>query len=108
IYVHFKNKEALFQSLVERSFARLLEALEELDQSYRNTDLVSRLKAGLRVYVDFGLRHPNDYRFAFMLRPPDEKRPYKPGPAFQALRTFINRCIQEKRFRAIDGELASQ
>ena len=68
LYLHFKNKEELFDSLVEESFAHLLEVLTALENGPKSP--VRELKRGLRAYVDFGLRNPNEYRFAFMLRPP--------------------------------------
>ncbi len=71
-------------------------------------DPAEELKKGLRAYVEFGLRNPNDYRFAFMLRPPMEKRPYKVHGAFEALRYIVRRCVEEKRFRAVDVETTSQ
>ncbi len=108
VYLHFKNKEELFQCLVDESFARLLKTLSTLRNGKELQDPVEELKKGLRVYVEFGLRNPNDYRFAFMLRPPMEKRPYKVHGAFEALRYMVRRCVEEKRFRAVDVETASQ
>lgn len=108
VYLHFKNKEQLFESLVDESFARLLKTLMALRNGKELQDPAEELKKGLRVYVEFGLRNPNDYRFAFMLRPPMEKRPYKVHAAFEALRFMVGRCVQEKRFHAVDVETTSQ
>lgn len=109
IYLHFKSKEELFDSLVEESFERLLKMLMDIRDGHQLRDPVNELKKGLHVYVDFGLRNPNDYRFAFMLRPPADKRPYKVHRAFEALRHMVRRCVQEKRFRAaVDVETAAQ
>jgi AcrR family transcriptional regulator len=108
VYLHFKNKEELFECLVDESFARLLKTLMGLRNGQQWQDPVEELKKGLRAYVEFGLRNPNDYRFAFMLRPPLEKRPYKVHGAFEALRLIVRRCVEEKRFRAVDVETTSQ
>lgn len=108
VYLHFKNKEELFQCLVEESFARLLKTLTGLRNRQEGRNPVHELKEGLQAYVQFGLRNPNDYRFAFMLRPPVEKRPYKVHGAFEVLRSMVGRCLEEKRFRAIDVETTSQ
>jgi len=108
IYLHFKNKEELFDSLVEESFARLLKTLTDMQNGSEEQNPAKELKKGLRAYVDFGLRNPNDYRFAFMLRPPVEKRPYKVHRAFETLRYMVRRCVEEKRFRAVDLETAAQ
>jgi AcrR family transcriptional regulator len=108
VYLHFKNKEELFECLVEESFARLLKTLLGLRNGKEWQDPVEELKKGLRAYIDFGLRNPNDYRFAFMLRPPVEKRPYKVHRAFEALRNIVRRCVEEKRFWAVDVETTAQ
>jgi AcrR family transcriptional regulator len=108
VYLHFKNKEALFECLVEESFARLLKTLRNLRNGQESKDPVEELTKGLRAYVEFGLRNPNDYRFVFMLRPPVEIRPYKVHEAFEVLRCMVRRCVEEKRFRAVDVETTSQ
>lgn len=108
VYLHFKNKEELFECLVDESFARLLKTLSALRNGKELRDPVEGLKKGLRAYAEFGLRNPNDYRFAFMLRPPMEKRPYKVHGAFEALRFIVRRCVEEKRFRPVDVETTSQ
>jgi AcrR family transcriptional regulator len=108
VYLHFKNKEELFECLVDESFARLLETLSGLRNGKGMQDPVEELKKGMWAYVEFGLRNPNDYRFAFMLRPPMEKHPYKVHGAFESLRYIVGRCVEEKRFRAVDVETTSQ
>jgi AcrR family transcriptional regulator len=108
IYLHFKNKEELFESLVEESFGRLLKALTRISNGQSGGDPVASLKKGLRTYVEFGLRNPNDYRFAFLLRRPLQKRPYKVHPAFDVMRTMVGRCVEKRRFRAVDIEMTSQ
>ena len=108
IYLHFKNKEELFESLVEESFDRLLRALNRLKNGRAQQDPVATLKKGLRAYVEFGLQNPNDYRFAFLLRRPLQRRPYKVHPAFDVMRYLVGRCVEEKRFRPVDVESTSQ
>jgi len=108
VYLHFNNKEELFECLVGESFARLLKTLMGLQNGAEWQDPVEELKKGLRAYVEFGLRNPSDYRFAFMLRPPVVKRPYKVHEAFESLRYMVGRCVKEKRFRAVDVETTSQ
>ncbi|HET7205640.1 MAG TPA: helix-turn-helix domain-containing protein, partial [Terriglobales bacterium] len=62
VYLHFKSKEELFECLVEESFARLLKTLAALRNGKEWQDPVEELKKGMRAYVEFGLRNPNDYR----------------------------------------------
>ena len=108
VYLHFRNKQELFECLVEDSFARLLKTLTNLRNGRERPDPVEELKKGLRAYVEFGLRNPNDYRFVFMLKPPVEKRPYKVHGAFEALQYMVRRCVEERRFRAVDWETIAQ
>lgn len=108
IYLHFQNKEELFESLVEESFGRLLRALTRISNGHAERDPVAALKRGLRTYVEFGLRNPNDYRFAFLLQRPLQRRPYKVHPAFGVMRSMVARCVEEHRFRAVDTEMTSQ
>jgi len=108
IYLHFKNKEELFETLVEESFERLLQALNRIKNGDAEEDPAEALKKGMRAYVEFGLRNPNDYRFAFLLRRPVRKRPYRVHPAFGTMRYMVGRCVKEKRFRSVDIETTSQ
>jgi len=108
VYLHFKNKEELFECLVEESFARLLKRLMALKNGHGQKDPVEELKKGLHAYVEFGLRNPNDYRFAFLLRRPLQKRPYRVHPAFEVMRYMVGRCVEERHFRAVDVEITSQ
>lgn len=108
LYVHFESKEALFGILVNESFARLHETLEKIVNDPTQADPVERLKEGMRIYVAFGLDNPTDYRVAFLISVPDDKRPYVPSPAFEVLRDAVSRCKKEKRFGSADVELTSQ
>ncbi len=108
IYLHFQSKEELFDSLVEASFERLLKTLLDMRDGHQQPDPVKELKRGLHAYVEFGLRNPNDYRFAFMLRPPVDKHPYEVHRAFEVLRHMVRRCVAERRFCAVDVETAAQ
>jgi hypothetical protein len=93
---------------VEESFERLLKALNRLKNGSAQEDSVPTLKKALRAYIEFGLRNPNDYRFAFLLRRPLQRRPYKVHPAFDVMRYLVGRCVEERRFRAVDVETTSQ
>src|SRR5258708_1689622 len=70
IYLHFKDKEELFDCLVEESFAQLAEGLAALTPPGKKIDPVELLKKAGRAYVEFGLNNPSAYEFAFVLRRP--------------------------------------
>src|SRR5690348_17407983 len=60
VYLHFKNKENLFECLVEDSFARLLKTLTNLQNGRDRQDPVEELKRGLQAYEGLGWRNPKD------------------------------------------------
>ncbi len=108
IYLHFKDKQHLFDCLVEDSFTQLAQALQRLQNGDRRKDPISLLKKAARIYIDFGLRNPSAYEFAFIIRRTGPARPWKPHPTFAFLRNTIKRCVDEKRFRAVNVDTATQ
>ena len=107
LYLHFKDKEALFDCLVEESFERFGEGLRKVPESARRGDPVEFLRKMGRAYVEFGLANASAYEFMFILRLPGE-RPRKPHVTYERMRALVQRCIHEKRFRRMDVEAASQ
>ena len=63
IYVHFADKEELFRELCHQDYARLAEVFQS---SVMSTDPLERLKQIGAIYIDFGTRYPNHYKFMFM------------------------------------------
>ena len=108
LYLHFKDKEALFECLVEESFAQLADALGKLIQSARTGDPVKLVRRAGRAYVEFGVANPSVYEFAFLMRRPGNGQPRKPSEAYERLRSLVARCMEEKRFRRMDADAASQ
>lgn len=91
IYLHFTSKEELFDILVEESFVHLYEALGILLKE-RGKDPVRQLKRGLRLYVEWGLKHPSEYQIAFVVRNPT-KKPYRTHRAFDVARALVKLCL---------------
>jgi len=106
LYLHFKDKREIFHAIVEESFAQLEAALRAMKVS--GNDPVRRARKAARAYVDFGLANPHAYEFAFVLHRPEGSPMPAPHPAYGMLRTLVKRCIDEKRFRAMDVDVASQ
>src|SRR5215470_1508041 len=70
IYVHFADKEELFRELCHQDYARLAQVFQS---SVMSTDPIDRLKQIGAIYIDFGTRYPNHYKFMFMApHPPQE------------------------------------
>ena len=60
IYLYFKDKSELFNQLCEETFAQLAQRLENLHR--KHSDPLDYLRAGLRCYIDFGLKNPRTAR----------------------------------------------
>ena len=106
IYLHFTNKNELFDVLVEESFAHLYEALDVLIKE-RGKDPVRQLKRGLRLYVGWGLKHPSEYQIAFVVRNPT-KKPYRTHRAFDAARALVRLCLDRSEATEHELELRTQ
>jgi AcrR family transcriptional regulator len=106
LYLYFESQEHLFRCLVDEGFAELERELRAALSSHR--DPVAQLKRGMRAYVDFGVRHPDAYRIAFLVRRPRQQGAIEPHAAFETLRIAVRACVAARRFRKIDVDLASQ
>ena len=67
IYVHFADKNELFRELCHQDYARLAEVFQS---SVMSTDPLERLRQIGAIYIDFGTRYPNHYKFMFMTSHP--------------------------------------
>jgi AcrR family transcriptional regulator len=105
LYLHFKDKQTLFDTLVEESFEQFGATLRA-PESARRGDPVELLRTMGRVYVEFGLANASAYEFAFILRRPGQRS--KPHPPYERMRSLVQRCMDEKRFRRMDADVASQ
>lgn len=114
IYVHFKDKEALFGELCRSDFGKLSDVFNKLAQI---KDPVERIRGIGHNYVRFALQYPNHYRLMFMTphipSSDDEMQcgtgnPDEDGYAF--LKAAVAESIAHKRFRREykDPALATQ
>src|ERR1700719_32841 len=106
IYLYFSSKEELFDALVEESFLHLYEVLGVLVKE-RGKDPVQQLKRGLRLYVEWGLKHPSEYQIAFTLRDP-VKKPYRTHRAYAAARALVKLCLGKSKAGERELELRTQ
>jgi AcrR family transcriptional regulator len=115
IYVHFADKQELFRELCHRDYARLAEVFQS---SAMSTDPIERLQQIGAIYVDFGTRYPNHYKFMFMTPHPaqvlDEvDREVMGNPemdAYAFLKWAVQQALEAGCFREelSDTELISQ
>ena len=104
LYVYFKDKDEIFEALVNESFDQFAAALRAT--AGKGGDPVAFLRRAGRKYVEFGLENPSAYEFAFLLRRPGGAK--KPHVAYEYLRAAVQRCIDAGRFGTRNVDLASQ
>jgi len=115
IYVHFADKNELFRELCHQDYARLAEVFTS---SVISTDPLERLKQIGGIYIDFGTRNPNHYKFMFMTPHPAHQldevdREMKDNPekdAYAFLKWAVQQAMDAGCFREDlqDVELISQ
>jgi len=96
IYVHFADKNELFRELCHQDYARLAEVFQS---SVISTDPLERLKQIGAIYIDFGTRNPNLYKFMFMTPHPGHQldevdREMKGNPEMDAY-AFLKWAVQQ-------------
>lgn len=110
IYLHFEDKDDLFRAVCDETFAGLVKRLAKQRQQLSG-DPVACLRAGLRTYIDFGLKHPEHYVVTFMLRghqPPQDFDGSVGQEAFGYLQRAVADCVSAGVFRPVPVELAAQ
>jgi AcrR family transcriptional regulator len=113
IYLYFKDKAELLNSICEETFAKLVERMQTLTK--QADDPIEALRLGCRAYVDFGLKYPNHYRVTFINHPEhiegrdhDTRADSMGMKAFGLLREAVRRCVEKNLFRETDVEAISQ
>jgi AcrR family transcriptional regulator len=115
IYVHFADKEELFRELCHQDYARLAEVFQS---SAISAHPIERLKQIGAIYIDFGMRYPNHYKFMFMTPHPRHEldevdREMMGNPerdAYAFLKWAVQQAIDAHCFRedVRDAELVSE
>jgi AcrR family transcriptional regulator len=98
IYNHFEDKDDLVRALCQEDFSELLAVIQEQTWPDDPVEAIRRLG---HVYVQFGLAHPNHYRFMFMTPHGGEQQGKAPAgeQTFGVLRAFVDRAVAAGRFR---------
>lgn len=113
IYLYFKDKDELVQSVCERVFGGLTQKFESARLEDKSP--LSGLREGLRIYVEHGLAHPSEYDVVFMTPHAckekftlEQMAETAGGKAFGHLRRSVERCVLTGVFPSTDVETASQ
>jgi AcrR family transcriptional regulator len=111
IYLHFKDKAEILDTLCEQTFQKLWERMEAIRNDTGNP--VDALRRGLRTYIQFGLDNPNQYIVTFVLakQSPSDHKPDVASPAmscFDCLRGTVRKCIEGGYINGGDVEDTAQ
>ena len=118
LYVYFKSKEEILEALCRETFEQLGRSFHEAVAGAKpDLTLLRRLIAG---YVDFALKHPDEYQLTFMVshamlkhdHGKDLSRPFnEQGAGLQAFMLFreqIARMVEAGTVRPMDVNVATQ
>lgn len=95
IYLYFDSKDELLHALIHEGMMHLQDELEETAGRFPD-DLLARLRALCRCFIDFGLDNPEYYEIMFQLRP--ERMERYPPEKYRAARgnlDFFVRTLEE-------------
>jgi AcrR family transcriptional regulator len=97
IYLYFKDKAEILDTLCRQTFDKLRLRLEAIRQD--PGDPVEALRRGLRTYIQFGLDNPNQYIVTFVLAKQKAEIANKSGvesgqPCFDCLRAIVRQCME--------------
>jgi AcrR family transcriptional regulator len=111
IYLYFKDKADIFESLADETFWRLHRRLSAIVAD--GGDPLERLRRVARSYVEFALENPNHYMVTFVVqceRAGDEPAgPIESGMAcFGALRDLVTQAVNAGKLRIADVDEVSQ
>ena len=111
IYLYFKDKADLLDSVCKETLLNLLNTLEQLKND--KSDPVETLRKSGQAYVEFGLKYPQDYKLTFVIRPQFQKGlGLQEGSVgekvFNYLREMVSECVRQNIFRQADIETTGQ
>ncbi len=111
IYLYFRDKADLLDSVCKATLLNLLNTLELLKRDKSNP--VENLRKSGKAYVEFGLEYPQDYKLTFVVRPQFQKGlGLQEGSVgekvFNYLRAMVTECVRQKTFRQVDVDITGQ
>ena len=111
IYLYFKDKADLLDSVCKETLLNLLDTLERLKSDI--SDPVETLRKSGRAYIEFGLKYPQDYKLTFVVRPQfQEGLGLQEGSVgekvFNYLHEMVSECVRQQVFRHVDVETTGQ
>jgi AcrR family transcriptional regulator len=114
LFAYYKTKDEILGQLIRQAFGELDRALDEVDRRAR--DPREWLQLGIAGYIAFGLKHPDEYRLAFMVikpyrKPHNTEATEAPGEGTQVgvpvFLRLVNRIDEAIKARVIRADLGS-
>lgn len=84
LFSYYKTKDEIVSRLIRDALEELGRALTEIDRSAPDT--IAWLRSFMAGYIRFGLKHPDEYRLAFMIVKADKKQDQREQPVGEAAR----------------------
>ncbi len=110
LYLYFRDKAEILDSLCEETFAKLNKRMEAIQRDA--TDPVDGLRRALLAYIRFGLENPSHYAVTFIYkRPKEHKGPDVNDTGYQCFRKLhgvVQSCIDAGAFASNDAEETAQ
>ncbi|RKS19039.1 AcrR family transcriptional regulator [Flavobacterium endophyticum] len=110
IYLYFQDKTEILHYIMQQGFAQMNKDFEKLDT---NDDIIFYLKRLGHIYIEFAFDNQEYYDLMFIIKKPLElinrkKEQWGSGLiAYDFLLSVMKRCVEQKRIRYEDPELAS-
>jgi AcrR family transcriptional regulator len=110
IYLYFRDKSEILESLCEETFAKLHKRLENIEKD--SADLLDGLRRALESYIRFGLENPSHYIVTYDLPQPqhehDEKTHTMGFQCFAKLQGVVQKGIEAGILDARDPQEIAQ
>ena len=110
IYLYFRDKAEILDSICEETFAKLLRKLEAVEHD--TAAPLDKLRRGLRTYIQFGLENPNHYVLTFnqaKAHIKSERVLETSGmKAFSCLRREVQECVDAGELVSKDADELAQ
>lgn len=110
IYLYFQDKTELLHYIMQQGFSKMNKDFEKLDT---NDDIIVYVKKLGHIYIEFAFENQEYYDLMFIIKKPLElinkkKEQWGSGLiAYEFLLSVMTRCIEQKRIRYEDPNLAS-
>jgi len=107
IYLYYKDKNAIFHAIHDEGFGLLKDSLKIL---YNVHNPIERLKAIIRVYVNFALENKELYELMFILEAPlnsiepSEENWEEGQKSFDILKSTVDECLEAGFFKGYTSE----